>query len=103
MHIASLFPGQDLHPLGTAHSGHVCLQVTLESQGYAPQRSQRNMDVNEPLQPGVADSLTLPLGKPLAQTATITLGMVPYQEGWVISTVLDVLPDVQPERSARSP
>ena len=77
-------------------SGHVCLQVTLEAQGYAPQRSQRNMDVNEPLQPGVADSLTFPVGNPLAQTATITLGMVPYQEGWVISLSQDVLPDVRP-------
>ncbi len=30
-------------------SGHFCLQVTLDTQGYQPQRSQRNLDVDEPL------------------------------------------------------
>jgi hypothetical protein len=75
-------------------SGHVCLQVMLEAEGYQPQRSQRNIDVNEPLQPGVAHEMTFPVGNPLPQSATITLGIIPHLPDWVIKLSQDVLPDM---------
>ncbi len=77
-------------------SGHMCLQVTLESQGYAPQRSQRNLDVDEPLMPGVPDTLIFPVGNPLPETATITLGLIPHLPDWKLELSQDVLMDMQP-------
>ena len=77
-------------------SGHLCLQVILEVEGYAPQVSQRNTDVNEPLQPGVAHSLTFPVGNPLPQSATITLGMIPHMTNWAFELYQDVLLDMAP-------
>ena len=77
-------------------SGHVCLQVTLEADGYAMQSSQRNVDVNEPLQPGVPDELIFHVGNPFEQTATLTLGIVPHLSGWGFELSQDVLQDMQP-------
>ena len=77
-------------------SGHLCLQVVLEAAGYAPQFSQRNIDVNEPLQPGIPDSLTFPVGNPLGEPVTITLGLIPHLPDWIIELSQDVLPNMQP-------
>jgi hypothetical protein len=77
-------------------SGHVCLQVELFMQGYEPQRSQRNIDVNEPLRPLIPDTLTFPVGNPLPEPATIALGFVSHLPGWEMELSPDVLPDMQP-------
>ncbi|MFZ2098308.1 MAG: hypothetical protein WAV05_16885 [Anaerolineales bacterium] len=77
-------------------SGHLCLQVTLEAEGYEPQFSQRNIDVNEPLQPGIPDPLTFPVGNPSGEPVTITLGLVPHLPEWGFELSQDVLPAVQP-------
>jgi hypothetical protein len=77
-------------------AGHVCVQVILESQGYEPQFSQRNLDVNEPLQPGIPDMLTIPVGNPLAEPVTITLGLIPLLPDWGFELSQDVLPAMQP-------
>ncbi len=77
-------------------SGHICLEVTLEAEGYAPQRSQRNIDVDEPLKPGVPDILVFPVGNPLPETATITLGLIPHLPDWKLELSQDVLPNMEP-------
>ncbi len=77
-------------------SGHLCLQVMLEAEGYLPQFSQRNIDVNEPLQPGVPDALTFPVGNPLQEPVTITLGLIPHLPDWGFELSQDVLPEMTP-------
>lgn len=77
-------------------SGHVCVQITLEMEGYEPQISQRNIDINEPLEPGVPNELTFPVGNPLPEPATITLGIIPHLPDWTFTLSQDVLPDVPP-------
>jgi hypothetical protein len=77
-------------------SGKVCLEVTLEIEGYDPQRSQRNIDVDEPLVPGTPHQLTFDVGNPFDHPVTVTLGIVPHLEGWVIELVPDTLPGLPP-------
>ncbi|GAG09550.1 unnamed protein product, partial [marine sediment metagenome] len=77
-------------------SGHVCLEVTLEMAGYAPQKSQRNLDVDEPLEPGVEHQLTFPVGNPFDHLVDISLGIVPHQAGWGIRLEPDILAGVKP-------
>jgi len=77
-------------------SGHLCLQVTLHAEGYEPQRSQRNIDVNEPLQPGEPHEMTFPVGNPLLEPVTIALGIIPHMPDWGIELSPDVLEDMQP-------
>jgi hypothetical protein len=75
-------------------SGHVCLQVALFMEGYAPQRSQRNIDVNELLRPNVPDAFTFPVGNPFDHPVTITLGVIPHLPDWGVELSQDVLPNV---------
>jgi hypothetical protein len=77
-------------------SGHLCLQVLLEAEGYQPQFSQRNIDVNEPLQPGLPDSLIFPVGNPFQETVTVTLGLIPHMPDWGFELSQGVLPNMQP-------
>ncbi|MBN1246555.1 MAG: hypothetical protein JXC32_02800, partial [Anaerolineae bacterium] len=53
--------------------GNVCLQVELIAEGYATQRSQRNLDVDEPLRPNVPHTLIFPVQNPFQHEVTITL------------------------------
>ncbi len=76
--------------------GHLCLQVLLVSPGYLPQFSQRNLDVNEPFKPGIPDDLIFLVGNPTNELADISLGFIPYQEGWGIELYPDVLAQVAP-------
>ena len=84
-------------------SGHLCVQVVIEAAGYAPQFSQRNIDVNEPLQPGVPDSLTFPVGNPFGEAVTITLGLIPHLPDWTIELTPSVLPNIQPGETRTLP
>ena len=77
-------------------SGHVCLQVELFMEGYVPQRSQRNIDVNEPLRPHIPDSLTFPVGNPFDHPVTITLGLAPHLPNWEVELSSNVLPNLGP-------
>ena len=77
-------------------SGHVCLQVELFMEGYVPQRSQRNIDVNEPLRPHVPDSLTFPVRNPFDREVTVTLGLIPHLPNWGLELSQDVLPNLGP-------
>ncbi len=76
--------------------GHVCIQVELFAEGYQPQRSQRNIDVDEPLRPGEPHTRVFPVGNPTDQMATITLGIVPHMANWEIELSQDVLPNMAP-------
>jgi hypothetical protein len=77
--------------------GHVCLQVELEIRGYETQRSQRNIDVDEPLVPGKPDTRVIHVGNPLERRADIHLGLIPHvPPTWEITLNPDVLPDVNP-------
>jgi len=76
--------------------GHLCLQVELLMDGYAPQRSQRNIDVDEPLLPGEPHTLLFPVGNPSQRPVTITLGLIPHLPGWGLELSPDVLSDLKP-------
>ncbi len=54
-------------------SGHYCIMVKIESAGYPPIYTYRNLDVTEDLKPGVTDVLTFSVANPTAVTATINL------------------------------
>ncbi|MDY7080208.1 MAG: hypothetical protein SXV54_25280 [Chloroflexota bacterium] len=75
-------------------SGHVCLQVELFIEGHEPQRSQRNIDVDEPLIPGQPHTLPFPVGNPTAHPVTITLGLIHHLPNWEIHLSEDVLPNM---------
>jgi hypothetical protein len=77
-------------------SGHVCLQVELFIDGYPTQRSQRNIDVNEPLEPRTPHEMAFPVGNPLDHVVTVTLGLVPHLPEWGLKLSQDVLPNMQP-------
>ncbi|MCG2766994.1 MAG: hypothetical protein L6435_01230, partial [Anaerolineae bacterium] len=77
-------------------SGSVCIQVELHMEGYDPQRSQRNIDMDEPLQPGEPHSLTFPVINPLEHTVDITLGLVPHLPNWGLALSSDFLQGVAP-------
>ncbi|MBN2006962.1 MAG: hypothetical protein JXA21_26670, partial [Anaerolineae bacterium] len=75
-------------------AGHFCVQVELFMAGAPPQRSQRNLDVSEPLQPNTPHSATFPVGNPFYHPVTITLGLVPHLPDWEIALSQDVLPNM---------
>ena len=77
-------------------SGSVCIQVELHMEGYDPQCSQRNIDADEPLQPGESHSLTFPVGNPLDHPVHITLGLVPHLPNWGLELYPDILLDMAP-------
>ena len=77
--------------------GHICLQVGLEMVGHLPQFSQRNIDINEILQPGVPNTLVFPVGNPdTTEPLTVTLGLVPNLPGWGLELNPDTIPNLPP-------
>jgi hypothetical protein len=77
-------------------SGNVCLQVELDIEGYETQRSRRNIDVNEPLEPNVPHSLAFPVRNPFGDRVTVTLGLVPHFPDWGLELSQDVLRNMEP-------
>jgi hypothetical protein len=67
-------------------SGHVCLQVELFMEGYERQRSQRNIDVDEPLRPGEPHSREFSVGNPFDVPVTVTLGLIPHLPEWGLAS-----------------
>ena len=63
-------------------SGHYCILVKIESAGYPPIYTYRNLDVTEDLKPGVTDVLTFSVANPTPVTATINLVVVNTCPGW---------------------
>ncbi len=77
--------------------GDWAIEVLLNQEdAQEPLRSQRIIDANEPLQAGEANSLTFPVRNSLAQTATVTLELIPYLPDWGYELSQDLLPDMQP-------
>ena len=82
-------------PLGM--EGKFCVRVTLQAPGHAPVWSQRNIDVGEPLQPGVPHSLQFPLSSwPYESPVTVTLGLINHRPEWQVSLEPSVIMDLQP-------
>ena len=79
--------------------GNICLQVELEMEGYPPQRSQRNLDVHEPLEPGVPHTRVFPVHNPFSHPVTVTLGLIPHLPDWQLELSQDVLPNMAPHET----
>ncbi len=77
-------------------SGHICLEVELSMDGYLPQRSQRNIDVNEPLRPLEPHSISFPVGNPLNEEATVMLEAFVHLPDWEAVLSPRQLPDMSP-------
>jgi len=77
--------------------GKFCVRVELQEEGHRPVWSQRNIDVAEPLRPGVPHTLVFPVGSwPYTEPVTITLGLINYKREWGASLSEDLLVNVQP-------
>lgn len=76
--------------------GHLCVQVELSMAGQQPQVSQRNLDVNEPLLPGIPHQVEFPVRNPHPEPVTISLGLIPHLPDWGLALNPDVLKNVQP-------
>jgi len=76
-------------------AGKFCVRVTLALDGYEPVWSQRNIDVGEPLRPGVPHEIAFLVGNPFEPPVTVTLGLIPHLVGWGLELSQDVLPAVQ--------
>ena len=71
--------------------------MTLEMAGHEPIWSQRNIDVGEPLRPGVPHDLTFRVGGwPHTEPVTIELGLINHRERWEVDLSKDRLVGVQP-------
>jgi hypothetical protein len=76
--------------------GHWCIEVVLHQEGAEPQRSQRNIDADEPLQPGESHSRVFEVGNPFDHRVDITLGLVPHLPNWGLELYPDILLDMAP-------
>ncbi len=66
-------------------SGHYCIMVKIESAGYDPIFTYRNLDVTEDLKPGVTDILTFSVVNPHSVPETINLVVINTCPGWTAS------------------
>ena len=76
--------------------GQMCVQVALEMPGHGIQYSQRNVDVDEPLEPLTPDVREFFVGNPFDHPVTIALGLVPHFPDWGLELSEDVLINVLP-------
>jgi PKD repeat protein len=72
------------------------VRVTVQLAGHEPIWSQRNIDVGEPLRPGLPHALVFPVGNPTARPVTVTLGLVNHRPGWSSSLSDTELENLQP-------
>ncbi len=84
-------------------SGHYCIQIKIEDNNptpkYAPIYTQRNLDVNESLRPGVKDDLVFKVANPTAAAANINLVVVNTCPGWIATVSPALLTAVGPNGS----
>jgi hypothetical protein len=76
--------------------GELCLQVELFVDGQEPQVSRHNMDVSEPLEPGIRHDRVFRVGNPHEHDVTVTLGLVPHLPGWSIELSHDLIVGLEP-------
>jgi hypothetical protein len=80
--------------------GQFGFEVMVETPGFPmPVASQRVLDVSELLLPGQASLLHFPVQNPFEEPMTITLGMVPYIDGWGYYLSQDVLQNMPPHET----
>ncbi len=79
--------------------GELCVQAELLVPGQEVQSSRRNMDVSEPLEPGVRHDRVFLVGNPYDHPITVTMGLVPHLPGWSIDLSHDVLFNLEPTRT----
>jgi hypothetical protein len=81
-------------------SGHYCIQIVITGAGLnTPLVTQRNIDVTEDLQGGMADDLTFQVGNPTAAIADVTLVVDNTCPGWqaeIVDPAGGVLTDMAP-------
>jgi uncharacterized repeat protein (TIGR01451 family) len=84
-------------------SGHYCIQIKIEDASpnpkYAPIYTQRNLDVNEDLKPGVKDDLVFKVANPTVATANINLVVINTCPGWTATVSPAILSAVGPNGS----
>ncbi len=76
--------------------GQFCVQAELEMQNQPIQRSQRNIDIDEPLEPLVPHQRYFLVGNPTTEQVTVTIGLVPHLPDWGFELSQDVLANVEP-------
>ena len=79
--------------------GQFCVQVILNdaSQVYAPQVSQRNLDVQEVLLPGKPTETIFLVGNPTGVETTLLLEVKRYLPGWILTVDPPELLDMKPD------
>jgi hypothetical protein len=77
-------------------SGHFCVQVILQSAGHEPIRSQRNIDVGEPLKLGEVHSRIIEIRNPRTEAMTITLALINHRPGWQVTLTPTMFVNVNP-------
>jgi len=60
---------------------------------------QRNLDMDEPLEPGVPHSREFTVRNPSDSTADVTLGLTPKLTGWGMELSDDVLENMAPDEN----
>ncbi len=74
-----------------------CFQVEISLPGLEETlRSQRNIDVGEPLEPNQPHSRPFVVHNPFDHPVTITLRLIPHFPDWGLELSDDVLPNVPP-------
>jgi len=75
-------------------AGHRCIQVTIRQPGHPDLKSQKNLDIVEPLVPGQFDQLTIPIGNPLPQLVDVEVRVFSHCTGWTVYAEPSMLEDM---------
>jgi len=82
-----------------AFSGQVDIQVMVQSPGYSPIFTQRNLDVSEDFKPGIQDNLSFKVANPTGTTGDITVVVVNTCPGWSASVLTPIFTGVGPNNT----
>lgn len=77
-------------------NGHVCVQILVRSPGLDPVRSQRNIDIGEPLRPDRAHARIIEVRNPTTEVVTITMALISHRPDWLVELTPRVLPNMVP-------
>lgn len=77
-------------------NGHVCVQIEVRSPGLEPVRSQRNIDVGEPLRPDRPHARVLAVRNPTTEVVTVTMALINHRPNWSVALTPMVLPNMRP-------
>jgi len=75
-------------------AGHRCIQVKISQHCCGDLKSQRNLDIVEPLQPGHTDTLVIPVRNPLPRLVDLRVDVLNNCPGWTVSAEPNVLPSM---------